>query len=88
MEKLIKTTVMFIGVGLLNTIIFTVYLSNTGLPGGEVGMFPLLIAMESGVAIVLSTVTYLIFRNRIEVTTIRTILTYQVVYNLTLIFSR
>jgi hypothetical protein len=87
MEKLIKTTVIFLGVGLLNTIIFTVYLRNTGLPGGEVGMFPLLIAMESGVAIVLSIVTYLIFRNRIEVTTIRTILTYQVVYFLTLIFS-
>ena len=87
MEKLIKTTGIFIGVGLLNTIIFTVYLSNTGLSGGEVGMVPLLIAMESGIAIVLSTVTYLLIRNRIVVTTIRVILTYQVVYFLTLIFS-
>ena len=87
MEKLLKTILLFIGVGLLNTLIFTVYLSNTGLPGGEVGMFPLLIAMESGIAIVLSTVIYLVIRNRIEVTSIRTILTYQVVYFLTLILS-
>lgn len=87
MEKSIKAIGIFIGAGLLNTIIFTVYLSNTGLPGGEVGMFPLLIAMESGIAIVISTVTYLLIRNKIEVTTIRTILIYQVVYLLTLFVS-
>jgi hypothetical protein len=86
MEKLIKTIGIFIGVGFLNVIAFTFYLSTTGLPGGKVGMAPLLIAMESGIAIVLSTVIYLIARNRIEVTTIRTILTYQVVYFVTLIF--
>jgi hypothetical protein len=87
MERLLKTTGIFIGVGLLNTIIFTVYLSNTGMPGGEVGMFPLLIAMESGIAIILSTVTYLLIRNRIEITTIRVFLTYQIVYLLTLFIS-
>ena len=87
MDRLIKTILIFLGIGILNTVAFTVYLSTTGLPGGEVGMAPLLIVMESGIAIVLATVTYLLIRNRIEVTTIKTILTYQVIYFLTLIFS-
>ncbi|MBX2967128.1 MAG: hypothetical protein KF845_13360 [Cyclobacteriaceae bacterium] len=87
MEKLIKTIGLFIGIGILNTIAFTFYLSTTGLPGGEVGMAPFLIAMESGIAIVLSTVIYLLVRNRFKVTTIRIILIYQVIYLLTLIFS-
>jgi len=87
MDRLIKTIIIFLGIGILNTVAFTVYLSTTGLPGGEVGMAPLLIVMESGIAIVLATVTYLLIRNRIEVTTIKTILTYQVIYLLTLIFS-
>ena len=79
MDGLIKTILIFLGIGILNTVAFTVYLSTTGLPGGEVGMAPLLIVMESGIAIVLATVTYLLIRSRIEVTTIKTILTYQVV---------
>ena len=87
MDGLIKNILIFIGIGILNTVAFTVYLSTAGLPGGEVGMAPLLIVMESGIAIALATVTYLLIRNRIEVTTIKTILTYQVVYLLTLIFS-
>ena len=87
MNGLTKTIAIFIGIGILNTVAFTVYLSTTGLPGGEVGMAPLLIAMESGIAILLATVTYLLIRNRIEVTAIKTILTYQVGYLLTLISS-
>ena len=87
MDGLIKTILIFLGIGILNTVAFTVYLSTTGLPGGEVGMAPLLIVMESGIAIALATVTYLAIRNRVEVTTIKTILTYQVIYLLTLIFS-
>jgi hypothetical protein len=87
MDGLIKNILIFIGIGILNTVAFTVYLSSTGLPGGEVGMAPLLIVMESGIAIALATVTYLLIRNRIEVTTIKTILTYQVIYLLTLILS-
>ena len=79
MDGLIKTILIFLGIGILNTVAFSVYLSTTGLPGGEVGMAPLLIVMESGIAIVLATVTYLLIRSRIEVTTIKTILTYQVV---------
>jgi hypothetical protein len=87
MDGLIKTTLIFIGIGILNTVAFTVYLSITGLPGGEVGMAPLLIVTESGIAIALATVTYLLIRNKIEVTTIKTILTYQVIYFMTLILS-
>ena len=87
MDGLIKTILIFIGIGILNTVAFTVYLSTTGLPGGEVGMAPLLIVMESVIAIALATVTYLLIRNRIEVTTIKTILTYQLIYFLTLILS-
>jgi hypothetical protein len=87
MEKLAKTTGIFIGVGILNTIVFTVYLNNTGLPSGEVGMLPLLIAMESGIAIILSTVIYLLIRSRIEITAIRVFLMYQLVYLVTLFFS-
>jgi hypothetical protein len=87
MDGVIKTTLIFIGIGILNTVAFTVYVSTTGLPGGEVGMAPLLIVMESGIAIALATVTYLLIRNRIEVTTIKTILTYQVIYFMTLILS-
>jgi hypothetical protein len=87
MDGLIKTILIFIGIGILNTVAFTVYLSTTGLPGGEVGMAPLLIVMESVIAIALATVTYLLIRNRIEVTTIKTIMTYQLIYFLTLILS-
>ena len=87
MDGLIKTILIFFGIGILNTVAFTVYLSTTGLPGGEVGMAPLLIVMESVIAIALATVTYLLIRNRIEVTTIKTILTYQLIYFLTLILS-
>ena len=87
MDGVIKTTLIFIGIGILNTVAFTVYLSTTGLSGGEVGMAPLLIVMKSGIAIALATVTYFLIRNRIEVTTIKTILTYQVIYFLTLILS-
>jgi hypothetical protein len=87
MDGLIKNILIFIGIGILNTVAFTVYLSTTGLPGGEVGMAPLLIVIESGIAIALATVTYLLIRNRIDVTTVKTILTYQVAYLLTLVFS-
>jgi hypothetical protein len=85
MERIIKTIVMFIVIGILNTIVFTIYLGTTGLPGGEVGMLPLLIALESGITISLATLTYFLIRNKIEVTTIKTILIYQLIHVLTLI---
>lgn len=87
MNKLLKSFGLFVGIGLLNTIIFALYLSISGLPGGEVGMAPYLILLESAKAIIISTIVYLIFRNKFEVTTIRIILLYQVVYFLILIIA-
>lgn len=87
MNKLLKSFGLFVGIGLLNTIIFTLYLSISELPGGEVGMAPYLILLESAKAIIISTIVYLIFRNKFEVTTIRIILLYQVVYFLVLIID-
>lgn len=87
MDKLIKTIAILIGIAILNVAIFIEYLSNTGLPGGEVGMAPFLVMLESLIAIVGSIVIYLLIRNRIEVTVTKTILIYQAIYLLTLIFT-
>jgi hypothetical protein len=41
--------------------------------------------LESGITISLATLTYFLIRNKIEVTTIKTILIYQLIHVLTLI---
>jgi len=84
---MLKTLVLFIVIGFLNTFIFIVYLSNTRFPGGEVGMAPFGIMLGSAIASVGSLLAYLLIRRRIEMTVTKSILTYQFAYALTLIIG-
>src|SRR5690349_8720751 len=87
MEKLIKVIGVFIGLGFLNSWIFALYLPTTGLPGGEVGMAPILIGIDSLITVIISTLIYLLIRNKINLTITKAILMYQIIYLLTLVFS-
>ena len=88
MEKIIKAFASLMGIAVLNLVAFVLYLSVSKLPGGEVGMVPFLVALESVIAGGISFIIYLLVRQRIiNVTIVRLALVYQVVYLLVLLFS-
>lgn len=76
-----------ISIGFLNTLLFTIYLTTTDLPGGEVGMAPFVIAIESLIAIFFSSVIYLLVRIKNDISLIKTVLIYQIVHFLILMIS-
>ena len=43
MEKFIRTLLIYVAIGITNTIAFVIYLQATGLHGGEIGMLPLMV---------------------------------------------
>lgn len=89
MEKIIKAFASLMGIAVLNLVAFVLYLSVSKLPGGDVGMVPFLVALESVIAGGISFIIYLLVRQRIiiDVTIVRLALIYQVVYLLVLLFS-
>ncbi len=88
MEKIIKAFASLMGIAVLNLVAFVLYLSVSKLPGGEVGMVPFLVALQSVIAGGISFIIYVLVRQRIiNVTIVRLALIYQVVYLLVLLFS-
>jgi hypothetical protein len=83
-----KIIALFIGIGVLNFLVSAIYISMSGLPGGEVGMAPLLIAILSIFAIVISSVVYWVTKIWTDnLTPVRSVFVYQAVYLLVLYFG-
>ena len=87
MYKSIKTLLIFLIIGILNTIIFIQYIKSTGLPGGEVGMVPFGVIIGSIICLVVSFIIYLLLDRKYIINVIKSILLYQFIYLLILIFA-
>ena len=86
MSKYLKTFIIFLLIGLLNTFIFIAYLDRTGMSGGEVGMVPVVVILGSVISLVISFILYYLIKRKREFGLTKAILLYQSVYLLVLIF--
>jgi prolipoprotein diacylglyceryltransferase len=86
MNNLLKAIILFIGIALSNTIIFIVFISESKLPGGEVGVAPFLMMIESLIAIIVSTLIYFFLRKKLKLNFVKRVFIYQIIYVLTLLF--
>ncbi len=87
MYKSIKILFLFLIIGILNTELFIQYIKSTGLPGGEVGMAPFGVIIGSGMCLVISFVVYILLNKKYDLNVIKSILLYQFIYLLILMFA-
>lgn len=67
-------------IGFANAILFIPYMSIAKLPGGEVGMMPFAILIESGISAIFTILIYLISKLFKELNLIWTIFVYHIIY--------
>lgn len=87
MNDFLKILLLYLFIGVLNTMIFIRYLESTGLPGGEVGMAPMGIMLGSLISLIISISIYYLIRLKIKLNKIKSILLYEIIYLLILIFA-
>ncbi|MDX1752074.1 MAG: hypothetical protein R3259_02735 [Salinimicrobium sediminis] len=87
MSKFLKILLIYISMGILNTLIFIRYLESTGLPGGEIGMAPMGIILGSIFSLVISVIIYYLLQLKIKFNAIKSILLYEVIFLLVLILA-
>lgn len=88
MNFIIKNFVSYFSISLLSTIIFIWYLKYKSYPGGAVGMAPLLIMLNSLIAITISLIIIQIIKivSKTELSLIKSNWMYTLIYILSLIF--
>ena len=87
-EKPIFIFPQYLLIAILNSLIFNAYLKSTGLPGGEVGMIPLVVMLFSLITFITSLVVFLILlKQKINLNSTKYILLYQFIYFIVLIFA-
>ncbi|GAB5400121.1 MAG: hypothetical protein Aureis2KO_17060 [Aureisphaera sp.] len=62
MKKIFGILLIYVILGVTYAILFSIYLSFSSLPGGEVGMMPILILMVCAITIVISTIILLLLK--------------------------
>jgi hypothetical protein len=87
MIEFLKRFLLFIVIGVTNFVLSIFYLSFTNLPGGETGMVPFFIIYYSLIGLTFSSVLYIIFKKIYNLTIPRSILLYQIIYIIILIFN-
>ncbi len=87
MNKSIKILFLFLITGILNTVFFIKYIKSTDLPGGDVGMAPFIVIIGSGMCLIISFAVYLFLNKKYTVNVIKSILLYQFIYMLILMFA-
>ena len=87
MKKFIRTLLIYIAIGTTNIIAFTLYLQSTGLPGGEIGMIPIMLIVGLLFTTILSIIIYLIISYKTNYSISYAVVIYQIIYLLTLIYA-
>jgi hypothetical protein len=85
MAKIGQTLTIYVVIGILNTAIFIQYLKTTGLPGGEVGMAPFIVMIDSLIALVIAIIGYCLISLKVQLNLIYSVLVYQLTYLLILL---
>jgi hypothetical protein len=83
----LKLFLVFILIGILNFFGFIIYLSSTNLPGGEVGMIPLGIALVSLITAIISIAFILLISLKLNISFLISILIYHIIYFILLIYN-
>lgn len=87
-EKPIFIFPQYLLIAILNSLIFNSYLKSTGLPGGEVGMIPLVVMLFSLITFITSLIIFLILlKRKIKLDSTKYILLYQSIYLVVLIVA-
>ncbi|TDX83299.1 hypothetical protein B0I22_3379 [Epilithonimonas xixisoli] len=74
------TIIIYLLIAVLNILIFGEYLKTTKLSGGEVGMMPIAIMITSGIAFLLSTITFLIINTKKKISFTSSLFIYHIIY--------
>ena len=80
MKNLGTLIVVLILIGFANSILFITYMSIAKLPGGEVGMIPFAILIESGISAFFTIIIYLLSKLFKELNLINSIFVYHLIY--------
>ncbi|SCY98939.1 hypothetical protein [Flavobacterium caeni] len=87
-EKPIFIFPQYLLIAILNSLIFNAYLKSTGLPGGAVGMIPLVVMLFSLITFITSLIIFLILlKQKINLNSTKYILLYQSIYLIVLIVA-
>ncbi|WP_234111795.1 hypothetical protein [Chryseobacterium sp. R2A-55] len=80
MKKLGTLIGILILIGFANATLFIPYISIAKLPGGEVGMMPFAILIESGISALITIIIYLLSKFFKELNLINSIFVYHLIY--------